>query len=205
MVARHLVAAGIAVGVTAGLFFLMQTLISMSGSGLDEGKRGGVIEFVRLKRESDLELKKRKLPEKTPPKEQPPPPPPMNLAPARAQAQGVMALAVGIDVDVEMTGGPNIGVAATDSDIIPIVRVNPQYPLRAAERGIEGWVEVEFTISAAGTVKDPVVIASYPGKIFNREALRAIRKWKYNPKIEEGTAVERPGVRVRLKFELTDG
>jgi protein TonB len=205
MAARHLVAAGIAVGVTAGLFYLMQALISMSGSGLDDATRGGVIEFVRLKRESELELKKRKLPEKTPPKEQPPPPPDMNLAPPSAQAQGVMALAVGIDVDVEMTGGPNIGVAATDSDIIPIVRVNPQYPLRAAERGIEGWVEVEFTISAAGTVKDPVVTASYPGKIFNREALRAIRKWKYNPKIEDGTAVERYGVRVRLKFELKDG
>jgi protein TonB len=204
MVPRHLIAAGIAVGVTAGLFYLMQTLISMGDIGLDESKRGGVIEFVRLKRESDLELKKRKLPEKTPPKEQPPPPD-MNLAPARAQAQGVMAMAVGLDVDIEMTGGPNIGVAATDSDIIPIVRVNPQYPLRAAERGIEGWVEVEFTISAAGTVKDPVVIAAYPGKIFNREALRAIRKWKYNPKIEEGTAVERHGVRVRLKFELKDG
>jgi protein TonB len=205
MVARHLVAAGIAIGVTAGLFYLMQALISMSGSGLDESKRGSVIEFVRLKRESELELKKRKLPEKTPPKEQPPPPPDMNLTPPSAQAQGVMALAVGFDVDVEMTGGPNIGVAATDSDIIPIVRVNPQYPMRAAERGIEGWVEVEFTISAAGTVKDPVVTASYPGSIFNREALRAIRKWKYNPKIEDGVAVERYGVRVRLKFELKDG
>jgi protein TonB len=205
MAVRHLFAAGIAVGVTAGLFYLMQALISMEKEGWDKALRGGVIEFVRLKRESDLELKKRKLPEKTPPKEQPPPPPDMNLAPPRAQDQGVMALAVGIDVGVEMTGGPNIGVAATDSDIIPIVRVNPQYPLRAAERGIEGWVEVEFTISAAGTVKDPVVTASYPGKIFNREALRAIRKWKYNPKIEEGVAVERHGVRVRLKFELKDG
>jgi protein TonB len=205
MVARHLVAAGIAVCVTAALFFLMQTLISMSGSGLGEARHGGAIEFVRLKRDSELELKKRKLPDKAPPKEQPPPPPDLNLSPASAESTGVLALAVGIDFDVDMTGGPNIGAAATDSDIIPIVRVNPQYPMRAAERGIEGWVEVEFTISAAGTVKDPFVTASYPGKIFNREALRAIRKWKYNPKIEEGTAVERHGVRVRLKFELKDG
>jgi protein TonB len=205
MAVRHLLAASVAVCVTAGLFYLMQALISMSGSGLDESKRGGVIEFVRLKRESDLELKKRKLPDKTPPKEQPPPPPDMNLSPSTRPGQEVMALAVGIDVDLDIAGGPNIGAAATDSDIIPIVRVNPQYPLRAAERGIEGWVTVEFTISAAGTVKDPVVVASHPGKIFNREALRAVRKWKYNPKIEEGTAVERSGVRVRLKFELKDG
>ena len=57
---------------------------------------------------------------------------------------------------------------------------------------------------AAGTVKDPVVIASHPSNIFNRAALRAIRKWKYNPKIEDGVAVERPGVQVRLTFELED-
>jgi protein TonB len=93
-------------------------------------------------------------------------------------------------------------VAASDTDIVPIVRVQPQYPLRAAERGTEGWVEVEFTISAAGTVKDPVVLNYHPSTIFNRAAVKAIRKWKYNPKIEDGQPVERPGVKVRLSFQL---
>jgi protein TonB len=74
--------------------------------------------------------------------------------------------------------------------------------LRASERGIEGWVEVEFTISKTGTVKNPVVMNSHPSSIFDRSALKAIRKWKYNPKIEDGEAVERSGVKVRLKFEL---
>jgi protein TonB len=64
---------------------------------------------------------------------------------------------------------------------------------------------VEFTISAAGTVKDPFVIAAKPSSIFNRAALRAIRKWKYNPKTEDGEPVERPGVKVRLNFELENG
>ena len=59
-----------------------------------------------------------------------------------------------------------------------------------------------FTISAAGTVKDAAVVASEPGTIFDRAALKAIRKWKYNPKIEDGVAVERSGVPVRLKFVL---
>ncbi len=51
---------------------------------------------------------------------------------------------------------------SSDSDIIPLVRVLPQYPPQAMSRGIEGWVIVEFTISAAGTVKDPVVLESDP-------------------------------------------
>ena len=35
-----------------------------------------------------------------------------------------------------------------------------------------------------------------------RAALQAVRRWKYNPKVVNGVAVERPGVRQRLKFEL---
>jgi protein TonB len=203
MLARQLVAAGLAVVVTFGLFYLMQALISMSGSGLDEGFRGAVIEFVRLKRESDLELKKRKMPEREQP-EEPPPPPELDLSRAARPDQSVDGMGVGIALDMDLGGGPDLAIAASDTDIIPIVRVEPQYPIRANERGIEGWVEVEFTISAAGTVKDPVVIGSHPSSIFNRAALRAIRKWKYNPKIEDGVAVERPGVKVRLTFELED-
>ena len=54
----------LAAGITFGLFWLMQFLISMKSGFYDESKRGRVIEFVRLKRESELELKKRMLPEK---------------------------------------------------------------------------------------------------------------------------------------------
>jgi len=112
-----------------------------------------------------------------------------------------MAFAIDVDVDV---GGTSISIAASDSDVIPVVRVSPQYPLRASERGIEGWVAVEFTISKLGTVKDPKVFDSHPSSIFDRAALKAIRKWKYNPKIEDGEPVERPGVKVRLRFDLSD-
>jgi protein TonB len=108
------------------------------------------------------------------------------------------------DFDLALAGGPHLGGPPSDSDIIPLVRVLPQYPPRAMSQGIEGWVLVEFTISAAGTVKDPVIIDSYPSSIFNRSMLRAIRKWKYKAKIVDGVAVERTGVRVRQNFELED-
>jgi protein TonB len=198
---RHLTAAFLAIGVTFGLFYLMQALIL--GKDMKLGEAGGtMIDFVRLKKESELETKKRKMPDKKEP-EEPPPPPDLSMARSNKPSQEMGEMAFAIDVDVDM-GGTSIAIAAADSDVIPVVRVSPQYPLRASERGIEGWVEVEFTISKLGTVKDPSVINSHPSSIFDRSALKAIRKWKYNPKIEDGEPVERPGIKVRLKFELTN-
>jgi len=101
-------------------------------------------------------------------------------------------------------GGPSVGsgVATVDTDTIPLVRVDPAYPVRAKERGIEGWVVVEFTISPRGTVLDPQILDYEPSSIFNQSALRAIRRWKYNPKIVDGKPVPRPGVKVKLDFNL---
>jgi protein TonB len=197
---RHLSAAVIAIGVTFGLFYLMQALILGKDMKLGE-MSGTMIDFVRLKKDSDLDIKKRKMPDKEEP-EEPPPPPDLSMARSNkpSQEMGDMSFAIDVDVDV---GGASFSIAASDTDIVPIVRVNPQYPLRASERGIEGWVEVIFTISKLGTVKDPNVLNSHPSSIFDRAALKAIKKWKYNPKIEDGEPVERPGVKVRLKFELS--
>ena len=201
---RYLITVALAVGITFGLFWLMQFLISMKSGQYDEAKRGRVIEFVRLKRESELELRKRKLPEKQE-REEEPPPPDLDLSATPKPGQQVMAIAApSADFDLALAGGPHLGGPPSDSDIIPLVRVLPQYPPRAMSRGTEGWVLVEFTISAAGTVKDPVVIDSYPSSIFNRAMLRAIRKWKYKAKIVDGVAVERTGVRVRQIFELEE-
>ncbi len=199
--ARHASAAFFAIAVTFGLFYLMQALILGQEAELSE-VTGTMIDFVRLKKDTELETKKRKMPEKKEP-EEPPPPPDLSMARTNkpSQEMGEMAFAIDVDVDV---GGTDVAIAASDTDVVPIVRVNPQYPLRASERGIEGWVIVEFTISKLGTVKDPKVLQSHPSSIFDRSALKAIRKWKYNPKIEDGEPVERPGVKVRLTFDLSD-
>ena len=198
---RHLIAGFLAILVTFGLFYLMQALIL--GEDMKLGEAGGhMIDFVRLKKDTELETKKRKMPDKKEP-EEPPPPPDLSMVRTNRPNQEMGDMAFAIDVDVDM-GGTNIAIAASDSDVVPIVRVNPQYPLRASERGIEGWVEVEFTISKLGTVKDPFVLNSHPSSIFDRSALKAIRKWKYNPKIEDGEPMERPGVQVRLKFDLSN-
>ncbi len=202
MLLRYVMAAAGAAVATYGLFFLMQSLISMSGSGLSEALSRNAIEFVRLRRDSELELKKRQLPEKQK-REEPPPPPLLEMARSQKPSQH-LGDAVSVPMpDFDLSGGPALGAAPSDADIVPLVRVNPQYPSRAMSLGVEGWVEVEFTISPTGTVQDPVVVES-SSKLFHRETLRAIKKWKYNPKIVDGKPVPRPGVRVRLTYRLDD-
>jgi protein TonB len=201
MFARLAICVPVAACVTFGLLFLMQYLISMSDGVLEDVSYTKLIEFVRLKRDTQTQEKQRALPEPQRPEEAPPPPE-LNLAenPAPDQEVGnVMPIA---DTTPALEGAGGIGTAAADSDIVPLVRVEPAYPPRAMERGIEGWVIVEFTISAAGTVKDPQVVDASPRSVFDRAALRAVRKWKYNPRIENGEAVERSGVKVRLSFDL---
>lgn len=92
--------------------------------------------------------------------------------------------------------------SGSDRDVIPLVRVPPEYPPRAIARGIEGWVLVQLTITATGSVEDAFVVAAEPSGYFEDAALNAIARWRYNPKIENGTAVERVGVRTRIVFQL---
>ncbi len=87
-------------------------------------------------------------------------------------------------------------------DASPIVRINPKYPTTAARDGIEGWVQLSFNISPTGEVIDATVVNSKPKRIFDREALRAIKRWKYRPKVVEGVAQLQTGQTVQLDFKL---
>jgi protein TonB len=75
------------------------------------------------------------------------------------------------------------------------------YPLRAQERGIEGWVEVEFTVAADGTTRDPVVTAAEPEGVFDEAVLEAIGAWRYEPRVVAGRPVDQRVV-ARLRFQL---
>ncbi|MGI1679659.1 MAG: energy transducer TonB [Cellvibrionaceae bacterium] len=95
-----------------------------------------------------------------------------------------------------------IGSFSSDGEYLPIVRVEPIYPTRAASRGIEGWAVVEFTVTSNGSVRDPVVVSSEPANIWNRAVQRAVLKWKFKPRVVDGTPVEVPGVQTKLTFNL---
>jgi periplasmic protein TonB len=98
---------------------------------------------------------------------------------------------------------PRVGLPmGVDRDAAPLVRVDPEYPPRELARGTEGRVLVRFTVTAAGTVRDASVVSSEPRGVFDKAALDAIARWRYNPRVEGGTAVERVGLQAVIRFEV---
>lgn len=189
-----------AVLTTFGLFWVMQALVGVSGE-LKEVRPPPRVEFVRLRRDTTPEMKKREPPKREKPEQQPPPPE-MNLAKNINPGEAVGAIVPMVDTGVELEKATSLGAGGSDSDVVPLVRVDPDYPPQAKQRRIEGWVDIEFTIAPTGTVEDPKVIGANPRGVFEQAALRAVRRWRYNPRIENGVAVARSGIRVRLRFEL---
>jgi protein TonB len=88
-------------------------------------------------------------------------------------------------------------------EVIPLFRIDPDYPRKAARARKEGWVKIEFTISEHGTVIDPVVVEARPRRTFNRSALTAIRKWQFKPKLSDGKPVSRRASQV-IEFNLAN-
>ena len=192
-----------AIAVSATVFAFLHALISQRGE-IGDVQAMAKIEFTRLRVDTEVEKKKTDKAEQKK-AEQAPPPPQIALSKTSldAGAAGDSMAAISSLVESQARQMGNIGGAGgADRDAVPLVRIEPDYPMQARQRGQEGWVVLEFTISTAGTVKDVEVVASEPGSIFDRAAVQAVRKWKYNPKILDGKPVERPGVKVRLDFEM---
>jgi protein TonB len=80
--------------------------------------------------------------------------------------------------------------------------VQPDYPPDAYRSRAQGWVEVEFTVTADGAVTNATVVNAEPSRIFNTSALNAVRRWSFKPKLENGKAVDER-IRRRIEFKLS--
>jgi periplasmic protein TonB len=182
-----------------GLMFW--TLYSQTNVSFDlEVREATRIEFTRMRRETQLETRREDKVERTPPPATPDMPQ-ISLNSSSVESN-LVSLAPAIDTAGAMTG---LSLSAgSDRDVVPLVRINPDYPQRALSRGIEGWVQVQFTISETGSVLDPVVVDSSPKGMFDDAALKAIARWRYNPKVENGVGVQRVGLQTIIRFTLED-
>ena len=128
-------------------------------------------------------------------------PSPPVVAPAPAAAPSSSSNSRATAKATETTGHGRDDSKTVVSGVVPLLRVPPKYPARAASRHIEGWVAVEFTIQTDGSVDDAVVVGSEPEDIFNDAALAAIGKWKFKEKMVNGVAVPQRAMQ-RLQFKL---
>ena len=190
----------VALLVNAIIFGVIQYMVGNPRLRLTEATEFDIANFIRV-HEQSREVRSRrdpKAPEKPQQEQQ------QELRQLAQATSGSMAgLAVDIpnlDIDLGLDVGSNIQIAR---ELIPLVRVNPDYPHRAALKGVEGYVVVRFTVTETGSVADPEVLRADPPGYFESAARRAILRWKYQPQIRDGKAVRVVSF-TKLIFELED-
>ena len=185
--------------VTLSLFYSMQLLI-MSNDEVPVQVEGITIDPVTI---PTLGIKEVKTPPKPEPVEEPPEIPDdliqdvFDITPT-----GPSFTYAGEVNEAEVFDYDLLGPA--DGSALPIARIEPEYPQRAAARGVEGYVIVEFDVSETGRVIDPRILGAEPSSVFDRAAIRAIEKWKYNPQIQNGKPVKMLNLRTRFSFNLRE-
>ncbi len=197
------------VAVAIALFLLMHGLIT-GDNDVDRDRDNALrLDFIQVDQdELDNIRDRRKPPEPEPPKE-PPPPPKLEVQDQERPQQNMPRIEMPrINVGLAGGAGPflgnwSAGDPSAEGDVIPIVRIEPQYPREALIEGISGWVDIEFTIEADGSVSNPKIIASNPRRMFDRNAVRAIYKWKFKPRIVDGKPVARRATQ-RIDFNINE-
>ncbi|MDQ2076535.1 energy transducer TonB [Marinimicrobium sp. ABcell2] len=203
--ARLSIGGALAVVVTFGLLFLMHSLINQD-LGEDEPREHRRIADISMP-QADIDTRyETPRPDRPDDVETPPPDIPEPEFDSPDIADGGLSLdAPTLDSGIELGGSGFSG----DGEYMPIVAIAPEYPRRAAQRGIEGFVTVRFTVTTAGATRDIEVIDAVdtegrPTTIFNRAAERAAERFRFRPRVIDGEPIEVPGVTYRFVFELAD-
>ena len=202
VIVRWAASMAMAVLITFGLFFFMQALIA-TGEGLDEPLN--VVKIVdstmpEIELEVIEEFDKPELIEK------------ITEVVEEVKRQVTISDGPDLNIDrsqVQMDTGlelSNASISATDGDYLPLVAIAPQYPTRAAQRGIQGWCLVSFTVDGLGNVVEETitVVDAEPANIFDRSSERAAARFKFQPRVVDGKGVEVAGVQYLFRYELED-
>ena len=203
IVIRWAISMVMAAGITLGLFYFMQFLIA-TGQRLDE--RVTEVKIVDATM-PDIELEVIEEIDKPEPIEE--------LVDEQPEVQEkqinmdagpslkIERASIEIDTGLQLS---NASISATDGDFLPLVAIAPQYPTRAAQRGIEGWCLVSFTVDGqGGVVEDSIIVVdAEPPSIFDRSSTRAAVRFKFQPRIQDGIGVEVTGVQYLFRYQLED-
>ena len=200
---RWVISMGMAGGITLGLFYFMQFLIA-TGEAFDE--RISVVKIVDATM-PEIELEVIEEIDKPEPIEE--------LVQDQPEVQerqtnldagpalNIERQSIEIDTGLELS---NASISATDGDYLPLVAIAPQYPTRAAQRGIQGWCLVSFTVDGLGNVVEETiaVVDAEPPNIFDRSSMRAATRFKFQPRVVDGQGVEVSGVQYLFRYQLED-
>jgi protein TonB len=169
------------------------------------------IDFSRLVQDSDTQEIARVKPEI---KKIEPPPSPQNVstntkASVAAGLDSSNLAPAGVDFGGTGEGGLRQGAAqqvamasGSDRGAVCQVCLNPDYPSQAKDRGIEGWVIVQFNVTKEGRVKDVLILDAQPRGLWDRETIRGVSNWRFQPALKDGKPVEIAGMKKKIVFEM---
>ncbi|MFC3024041.1 energy transducer TonB [Vibrio zhugei] len=206
---RYLASIALALIVCLSLFWGMDKLVNKEHHQLKSGDDVSMVDFVRVKRESKVEEKKRELPKPKPPK-RPPPPPKLKVTATVKPVMQQMAMDMpNLDLPVNISGGSVLGSFGQGGGQVvgnngptPLATFLPQMPRKAARSGLKkGIVRLEFTVNANGAVENVKVVKEDPRHLnLGRVARRTVSKWTFKPKMVDGKPTS---ARISQEIEFT--
>ena len=198
MIIRYATAITSGTFITLSLFYVMQSLIAMGSTEPVVERPRHKIGWVRVIKDDTLVLR-----DLLPVEPIDPPPP---LPPTVTQTSTIDPIHV-TRVPPPVPGGE----AATaifsifdDGPLIAVVRVQPAYPVRAAQQGLEGWVIVQFDVNPDGTVSNVSIVES-SHQVFENAAIKAALRFRYKARVVDGIAQTSHGLRNKFRFEMERG
>ncbi len=207
--AKQFALLGAAVFAALSLFWFMNVLVRNDGIFEKPDRSHAYLNFVRIDpADDDVQTKDRRIPEPPPPPEEAPDTPDFSADIDTVNANLNMNMPT-IGIPVGDGQGPYLGtltagqgLAGFDTDVIPVVRVAPAYPRRAKQARIQGWVTMEVLIRPDGTVSNAKVMESDPPRLFDDAAIAAMQRWKFRPKMVDGSPVaQRAKQTIEFKLE----
>jgi len=185
-----------AAAMTFLILLAMHALIGLQPAGLTETRDPPPLIFTPQVEERDI------VTDEPPPdriNEVEPPPP---LTPPQEVSPGTPTIAVPKGPPLPRPDDQVVfhGLAQ-DGPLVVMVRVQPTYPVGQIQRGIEGYVVVEFDVLPDGTVGNIRVIES-SSRAFERSAIEAASRFRYKARVVDGVPQLTTGVRYRFRFEM---
>lgn len=202
---RFFIATPIALFLSISVLSFMALMVSVDSDRNLKKTESLAFNMVMVEEDSALQRRQRAAPEKPKAPQAPQQlsaltsqtPSPSNISPVSPMTLGLDTSISGIEIS-----SPKFGDFGVTQNVMPLSRVEPNYPARALKRNIEGSITLSFTIDAKGRAVDVKVTSAQPKRIFDREAIRAIKKWRYQPKIVDGVAVSQFGISQTIEFKL---
>jgi protein TonB len=193
--------------VTGSIFAVMNGMVSSDGAENNNQGEQTVIDFIRLKQDSESRVKERE--KKEPPKPKKPPMPPQQTAQQNTPMKQIAMRMPNITPDLSLAnksllGDAQVGMGFGDGDVIPLVRMPAQYPNKAKRRNIEGFVKARLEVNVQGTVDSVEIIEAKPRGVFERSAIRALYKYKFKPQMIDGKP-QAQTVTQTLEYSLDKG